>query len=161
MASIKPIQGWGTKDDYEHLYRHANMVRPYEYILELGSHIGKSAAVFLMGDCNNIILVDVWDGWVNSRGTFIDTFAECKQNVGFNNRIVMIQGATSDLCTLQAVQEKTKNKQYGFLYVDGDHTYHGVCNDIRNYVLPLVPVGRFVAFHDYARDYPEIIQAIN
>jgi cephalosporin hydroxylase len=53
--------------------------------------------------------------------------------------------------TLDKTKEIFNNKQVDFLFIDGDHTYHGVKSDFDMYS-PLVRKGGIVAFHDIGKN---------
>lgn len=54
-----------------------------------------------------------------------------------------------------------KDNELDFIYIDGDHRYEGVKNDIKNYYSK-VKIGGLIAGHDYdkRRDFG-IVQAVN
>ena len=157
MEFIKPIQGWGTREDYFDLYRLSLLCPADSYILELGSHIGKSATVMLLhSQVRRLILSDLWDGYLG-----LDTYYECVKNmVPYEYRIKMVKGDNSLPEIKTNILSHIGARPYGLLYVDADHTYESVKRDIANYVEPLVPLYDVVAFHDYNSDHPQVVHAI-
>jgi cephalosporin hydroxylase len=63
-------------------------------------------------------------------------------------RVELVMPVNShDPQTLVRVREVLRGRPVDFLFVDGDHTYEGVCADVELY-LPLVRPGGIAAFHD-------------
>lgn len=58
------------------------------------------------------------------------------------------------------VAKTFKNESIDCLFIDGDHTYHGVVEDIKNW-LPLVRKGGSIIFDDYSHSYQGLVLAVD
>ena len=79
-----------------------------------------------------------------------DDYAQTIRNLmaRFNlppERLELIKGSSTD----PAVTAKVAGRQFGLIYIDGDHAYDAVCADLRNYA-PRVAPGGFLAMDDAA-----------
>ena len=62
-------------------------------------------------------------------------------------RLHLIPEVSQNATTLESVKKIFNNEQIDFLFIDGDHSYHGVKTDYNMYG-PLVRKGGIIAFHD-------------
>ncbi len=61
------------------------------------------------------------------------------------------EGNSYDPRTVQSVGKFLAGRQFDFLFIDGDHSFHGVKEDFLQY-LPLVRPGGLIGFHDIVPD---------
>lgn len=105
-------------------------------IVEIGTNVGKSLIALAYGQkITNGIPVTSIDIYEHHK------IVENLQNAGvedYANRIVLSS----------ALIAKTWSKPVELLWIDGDHSYLGVCTDIKNWVKHVI-VGGYVVFHDY------------
>jgi len=75
---------------------------------------------------------------------------------GFANyRAQIVQGDTADTA------DKVQDGSLDFVFVDADHSFHGVCRDIRAW-LPKVKLGGFIGGHDYGDpNFPGVEGAVH
>jgi len=66
-------------------------------------------------------------------------------------KLYLIPDASQKPQTLQKTKDIFNNELVDFLFIDGDHTYHGVKTDFEMYS-PLVKNGGIVAFHDIGKN---------
>ena len=70
-------------------------------------------------------------------------FARVQERIKqFGTRPVILRGSSSSVCS------DVPNGTLGLLYIDGDHTYDGVMQDLKLWV-PKVVLGGVVGLHDY------------
>src|SRR5690606_7700055 len=74
----------------------------------------------------------------------------------YGDLIVEVQGNTA-----RAGEQWAGGRTVGLLFIDADHTFDGVTDDLIAWV-PHVAPGGWIAVHDYRNaDYPEIRQAVD
>ena len=132
------------KEEGEQLYKEVMKLPENSLIIEIGAYVGRSTHVLCTTAKlrnSKVISIDpflpAFDGWHNS-----DPKSAFMENVftKFDN-IKLIEGYSNE------VKEQVPN-DIDFIFIDGDHSYEGVKQDIENY-LPKLKPGATVAFHDY------------
>lgn len=68
-----------------------------------------------------------------------------------DRRVVLITGDSVNPDTERRVKETLGGREADFLYINGDHAFHAVSNDFKNYS-PFVRRGGLVGFHDLYTD---------
>ena len=109
-------------------------------VCELGSHVGSSSALFAYY-CKLVYCIDVW---TYIKTDYIPEFENDFDKYvldNFNN-VVKIKSTTID-----AVKRFLDNS-LDLVYVDADHEYESVKEDINNW-LPKIKKGGFIAGHDF------------
>jgi len=138
----------GSKS-YTGLVELAKTLPPINTMVELGSHIGESAAIFLNhARVNRIYCVDVW--WGDVGGEFeseFDVFA------AHHPTVVKIKKFTHDAAA------DFKDGELDFVYIDAKHAYEYVKRDIDLWLPKIKPDG-IIAGHDYVWWLPGVIQAV-
>ena len=80
--------------------------------------------------------------------------ARLYRGFGRDDQIVhVIRADSHEASTVQDVQQRLPEGKIDFLFIDGDHSYEGVCRDFELYS-PLVEAGGLVAFHDIVPSGP-------
>jgi hypothetical protein len=140
--------------DFEDVYRNAVAnAPPVAHFVEVGSWVGKSAsflAVEIVNSGKQIRLdcVDTWLGSVSEldmirRAEGRDLLAEFRNNVGrsgLNVRPVRLPSAVA--------AKLYEDESLDFVFIDGDHEYHAVRDDLSVW-LPKLKWGGTLAGHDY------------
>ncbi len=114
-------------------------IKPNMNVLELGSHNGVSTNLFAKY-ANHVTCVDM----ANTIG--INNVVNTNTNVTFHNMLF------SDFF-------KTNTSKFDLIYIDGDHTYESVLNDIEN-SLPLLTYNGVMCGHDCNEFTPGVEQAV-
>jgi len=78
---------------------------------------------------------NVWPTWAKANKT----------------KLYLIPDSSQKQQTLDKAKDIFKGEQIDFLFIDGDHTYHGVKKDFEMYG-PLVRSGGIIAFHDIGKN---------
>ncbi len=145
------IDGWFT---FDQLYR--EVVRKFDngVFVEIGAWLGKSTsfmAVEIINQNKNIqfYCVDTWEG--------------SDESIHKNNQLVIDKKLFDQfLLNIEPVKNKIipyrmtstqasklfENNSVDFCFIDGDHSYEGVKNDLENWY-PKVKKGGIIAGHDY------------
>lgn len=106
-------------------------------ILEIGMHRGGSMMVWYeMLDPALLIGVDM---------------DKPKWELGRLDNIWVIQGDSHSYAVSNQIKKRLGDDYLDFLFIDGDHTYDGVCKDFDMYS-PFVRDGGIIAFHDICVD---------
>jgi predicted O-methyltransferase YrrM len=138
--------------DYEDLY--SDMVNKFpsgSHFVELGVWFGRSAAYMAVEIVNSgkQIQLDIVDNFLKSP---IERATNSLNEFDFVN---IIQGNTAE------VAAQYRNKSLDFVFVDADHSAHGVSMDIMAW-LPKMKRGGVLAGHDYENwRYPELKVAVD
>lgn len=76
-------------------------------------------------------------------------------------KVELINGNSHDIETLNQLISKLNGEKIDLLFIDGDHTYDGVINDIEKYI-PLVSSGGIIMFDNYgSKGWPEVLPAVD
>jgi len=111
--------------------------------VEIGSYLGASALFLASGmkeRVGHVYCVDTWKNEGMSEGER-DTFDEFFKNIRLlKDFITPLRGCSTEVA-------KTFDKGIDLIFIDGDHEYAGVKDDIESW-LPKVKNGGVVVFHD-------------
>lgn len=135
-----------------------------EKLLYAGAEVGVAEGRFsltLMGwGFKKLYLVDIWKhmpiaGDGGSPQEWHDkNYKEAKERMQpFGKKVTFLKGESNKMV------DKVKDDSLGFVYLDGNHSYEGVKEDL-NLWLPKVKSGGVVAGHDYNHLYG-VMQAVN
>ncbi len=121
-------------------------------MIEIGSFAGESTELFIRsGKVKKIICIDPWSDKIyfpmrlTGNAVFMsfqNRIAKLKYELDSLPEIVVSRRLSSDAAPL------LKDNEYDFIYIDGDHSYNGVKEDINNY-LPKLKLDGILAGHDY------------
>jgi len=158
LKEINKITGHVGLNEGELLFKIAKSLKDNSVIVEIGSFLGKSSCFIAEGigskNCK-LFSIDTWynDCMEENRGK--DVFPNFLENTKpYNDKIKPLRGYSHEV-------RKTwpEERQIDFLWVDGDHSYRGVKQDIEDWV-PLVKKNSIICFHDY-RDEPDVKKAVD
>jgi len=166
LETMREIPGWLSDAEAELLIAtglKACCRNRQAHLLEVGSYQGK--ATVLLGlvaksVCKElkVYAVDTHDGLLGSKDQglhqFEPSFESFIQNIhkaGLAATVVPVQSAS---------REVNLQEDLGMLLIDGLHDYASVSEDFRKFFPLLVP-GGYVAFHDYADYFPDVIAFVN
>lgn len=129
-------------------------------MIEIGSYMGESTMLFASSQLfNKIYAIDpyIGDEPFNSLSeiTWKDVKEQFNINTRFFNNIELIQEYS------QYAVSKFEDKSIDFIYIDANHTYESVKNDLQLY-LPKLKSNSVIAGHDYCDiKWPGVIKAVN
>jgi predicted O-methyltransferase YrrM len=149
ISPVTGVPGWESDDEEAKLSFYAGQV-PYDgLIVEIGAEYGRSAAAFLKGSLGHnvrVISVDLWPMYHpvvgDLRAAFTSNLVEAARGISLLNKTIKGDSSTVGSSLPQEVRPD-------LLFIDGDHTYGGVCKDIKAWS-PRVLVGGVMIFHDVA-----------
>jgi len=121
-------------------------------MIEIGSFAGESTEVFIRsGKIKKLVVIEPWDDAIfepmNLKGTQVQR--------AFNNRIQKLTDggiAMPELVIAKRLSSDAapllEDGAYDFVYIDGEHSYAAVIEDIKNY-LPKLKASGILGGHDY------------
>ena len=113
-------------------------------LLEIGSYLGASACYIASTISDNsssrLYCVDTWENDAMSEGKQETYSLFLNNTVRYRNRIVALRGKSKSI-------GKSFNNKINFIFFDGDHSYHGIREDVQVW-LPKLDSGSIVVFHD-------------
>lgn len=115
-------------------------------ILEIGSWLGAGSTRIFVEYADLVVCVDHWKGNENAEHKKLvelcDPYSVFQENTkSFSDKIVTIRSDST------VVGEVLTNRQFDFVFIDGDHRYSQTILDIRN-CLPKVREGGMICGHD-------------
>jgi predicted O-methyltransferase YrrM len=118
-------------------------------MLEVGSFAGESALMFYnSGKFKSITCVDVWE---DPHGAKRMAYAEESFNKRLGGKVTKIKAAFTERLNLP---------KFDFIYIDADHNYESVKQDIQLAKKLIKPNG-IIAGHDYSHGFAGLMNAVN
>ena len=135
---------WNKKSNRRHFLKHLIDTNSFSTILEVGVRDGRTT-FHLLDQCPTIKKYYGVD--TNISLFYNDTIAN-----KYNDKLIAIQGMSQD------VHHKIDDASCDLIFIDADHSYPAVKQDIINYTPKLKP-GGILSGHDI--DFPGVNQAVN
>jgi predicted O-methyltransferase YrrM len=128
----------------------AKSLPPMLRMVEVGSHIGESARIFLDNTTvEKIFCVDDWSGNNGEeREAEFDKFCDTQPKI------------TKVKLNSLAASEWFMPNVLDFVYIDADHSYGHIKQDIALWT-PKVKVGGYIGGHDYTWKFKDVILAVS
>ncbi len=128
---------------------------------ELGVAEGNFSRDLLEAGIDKLFLVDVWNHLPKVKGDGNSPQAWHNQNYDqtkakvkpYYDKVTFLRGRTVDMA------DKVEDESLSLLYIDADHSYQGVMNDLVTWV-PKVVKGGVVALHDYENENYGVKEAV-
>jgi len=126
-----------------------------ERILELGSYHGRSALAMLDNSAAHLWCVDSWCS--SGRRTKITK----KDHQVFLDNVAVVRDRITvlEMFTVDAAKQ-LQHLSFDMIFIDADHSYEAARADITNY-LPLLRSGGLMCGHDYNKNHPGVVRAVN
>lgn len=145
----RQVYGWMNEDERMALRRWAFGAKA----LEVGCYEGLSTSQ-IAATANHVTVIDTFDGRATGRERDTETaFHENMRTCGVQNRIFAIKGES------QKVLPCLEEKAFGFVFIDGDHSYEAVSEDAR-IARSLLAEGGALAFHDFDQGHPGVVRTV-
>jgi len=130
----------------EGLHRLCKDVKNRDSMVEIGSWGGESAVIFAQY-FKSVICVDPWED--------PDVFA------AFLERTMPHKNIRYMIMTSAEAADSFPSESLSFVYIDGNHKYEAVRNDLRLW-LPKIMVGGRISGHDYKeKSHMDVVRAVN
>src|SRR6056297_928456 len=136
----------------------ASIIGKSSTVVEIGCYEGQSTRIFAEL-CDKVIAVDPWksgydDNDILSNSNLEHAYGEFKKRTKDYKNIDVIRNTS-----IQAAKEIEDNS-IDAVYIDGEHTYTAVKNDIKTW-LPKLKVGGILSGHDYIQGWNDVIKAVD
>ena len=133
----------GLLDLVEHIKDRVNTM------VEIGSFRGESTSLFAR-TINKVYAIDPFTWCSGTAETDFDNLTK-----DFTN-ITKIKKYSNDPEVLNQFEDKSLD----FVYIDGDHSYNAVMNDIKNWI-PKIKDNGLIGGHDYHTGLLDVVNAVN
>ena len=155
------LEGWMTDNELEWL---ANTARDKQVIVEFGSHCGKSTRALADNSpiTSRIYAVDPWSGeYKDTENKQWDVLGGSRWNDFQQNLFNYINAGKVIPVRMLSTDFRLPNDKADFVFIDGDHRYEAVLDDIVNAMTWMKP-GGILSGHDYNHEaWPGVAQAVN
>jgi predicted O-methyltransferase YrrM len=157
FSSTSSIVTHLTEDEKIFIYNRARMLPKGSQIVEIGSYLGASSCFLAEGGRGRVSKVYCVDTWLNdamSEGSR-DTYTEFLTNTKpYSEIIIPLRGNSVDI-------GRSFHQTVDLVFLDADHSYEAVSNDLRTWIPKLRPNG-WLLLHDYgwAKGVQQAIQEI-
>jgi predicted O-methyltransferase YrrM len=142
----------------------AEQASKHKMIAEVGSYLGRSTRAMADNTSGVIYAVDTWKGTLADEkfpkepheGYFLDEFTKNLGDHLWNGTVKALR-----MTSLEAAAAFSGDgTRFGFIFIDGDHSYESVRNDILAW-RPLLEKGGTISGHDFdIGGYPGVVQAV-
>ncbi len=145
------IPGWLSKEEGIALNRYSKD----KNCLEIGSYKGRSSS-YIASSANTLVCIDSFkaDGSGQEQQIAYTTLNEFLENTKKFNNIAPFIGES------YKVHHQFKEEQFDLIFIDGMHDYESVMRDINDY-WPKLKNGGIMCLHDYQKDWPGVIKAVD
>lgn len=157
------IDGWMAVPELEFL---ASQARVNKRIIELGSFLGRSTRALADNTEGKVLAIDHWRGpndvEIAGREFLFESFVEnLKDRIDSGVCIPWNIDHRDIDARLACVQMENAwgTHSADMIFIDGDHSYSAVHQDISNF-LPLLEPGGLLCGHDYNFNYPGLLKAV-
>jgi predicted O-methyltransferase YrrM len=160
ISKALEINGWLNAEEATWL---AEQAQKAKLIAEVGSWCGRSTRAMADNTNGLIYAVDTWKGTAADEnfpkelyeGYFLDEFTRNLGDHLWNGTVTAFR-----MTSLEAAAKfAEKGLKFDFIFLDGDHSYESIRNDILAW-RPLMREGGVFAGHDYDSGYPGVVQAV-
>ena len=158
MKTTLQIEGWfNHQAAYDYLL--ANMPKDGTFV-ELGAWLGKSSSYLCdKATGQNIVIVDSFKGTAE----YLDSYYQLAKTKDIYKLFTENMGDrkyTAIKATSKAAARKFKDESLDVVFIDLDHSYEAVKEDIKLW-LPKVKKGGYIAGDDYHENWKGVIQAVD
>lgn len=150
------VDGWMSEVELVWL---ANAAYNCKSIVEFGSFMGRSTRAMADNSDNDckIYAVDPWSGFYPGVIPPISTYV---LPIFTKNLLEYIESGKVKACRMYS-DSFTLDEKVDMVFIDGDHSYEGVINDINKAISLLKPNG-LLCGHDYDdKNWPGTVKAVN
>lgn len=153
MDLVSGVSGWTSEVELDLLYQYASQVTGA--IVEIGSWQGRSTIALAQGakiSGQKVYAIDTFHGGENTPelekyftkenpDNILQKFQVNIQRSGLEDYVIVKRGLSNEII-------KQWTEPIGMIFIDGDHSYQAVKQDINDW-MPFLEIGGIAAFHDY------------
>ena len=153
MKDINPINVRPAIQFIKNIFKDKDLIG-----LELGVNRGLNAKSIIENlNIKKLFLVDIWKNYYYIPKNANKNYLFVKQIFKNDNRIEIIKGKSLEVC-------KNFNNMLDFIYIDSNHSYNDVYNDLLNWITK-IKINGIISGHDidsYSLDYeaPQVYPAV-
>lgn len=167
LNQAKSIQGWMSETELDWL---ATTAAKKSLIIEVGSWKGRSTKALAMATSGVVYAVDHWKGSTGSDSLTNQEVTERGSETIFQlfqknlapeialGKVIIVH--SERLLALQQLQTLLAGKKADLIFIDADHLYEMVQEDITNY-LPLLAPNGILSGHDYSNTWLGVKRAVD
>lgn len=141
LSHITGCPGWESDEEQDYLLSRAKEVPAGGQIVEIGGEYGMSASIFCRGAKKDVTITTVDLFPDRPEGNLLDIHRANMAEAGYAGR--------SEQISADSRTYEWNGGPIDCLFIDGDHSYEAVKDDIASWV-KFVKVGGVVVFHDCA-----------
>ena len=161
--TVNGVLGYAVPADIQTLYDSVRCIRSeHAVIVEIGSFCGLSACIFAHslrrhGLTGQVFCIDLWDTYVEMNpsaketGFFAYKSGQLRQLFDHYTKTAAATGIVPICEDSAQAWRRFPDESIDLLFVDGDHSFEGCLNDLRNWYPKMKPQGIIVG-HDYDWD---------
>jgi predicted O-methyltransferase YrrM len=166
LEKAKAVRGWMNNHELEWL---ATVSKRATVIIEVGCAYGRTTRAIVDNSyCSTLYAVDTWRGspseltnnhedFKNDKGDF--AFLEFCKEMFYSIRTSKVVPLRMDSANAAQLLS-SMNVKADLIFIDADHSYESVKEDIQNYS-PLVAMGGILAGHDFQTNpWPDVTKAV-
>ncbi len=127
-------------------------------MVELGSYKGDSTEVWAKY-FKTVYAVDPWETGYDDQDMASNLNGAAIEEV-FDRRLMMCSNVRKIKRLSRDAVDDFDDRSLDFVYIDAEHTYRAVRNDIVSW-LPKICSKGFIGGHDYKKKWPGVIEAVN
>lgn len=167
LSLLRPIEGWFSEAEATELMSVAARALselPHDHsIVEIGSYQGRStvalaSVVRRVRPGQQVVAIDPHDGEISSAGRSnefrpptYESFCRNLERAGLSSDVRPVRQRSTEVAWQGPI---------GLLLVDGWHDYASVSGDFAHFDQWVGP-GGYIAFHDYAPNFPDVIRFVD
>ena len=143
------------EDKLDNLKFHSNETK----MIEIGSYMGESTLMFAAsGMFKEIHCIDPFKGYIPDFPTgtggysWVEVKAEYEMNTRYFDNITLHEDFSYN------VVDEFKNYDYDFVNIDGSNSYKDTYRDIELYLPKAI---QFIGGHNYKKEFPGVIEAVD
>ena len=164
------IEGWMAPEELSWL---ASTASKCSTIIEVGSWKGRSTKALAMATPGLVYAIDTWEGSkFNYPRVTRDEVKKYGSAAIFNifqknlapeiqeHKLIPLHADSNNPDDVRKIKDLLGEKKAEMIFIDADHSYQCVKQDILNF-LPLLAEKGIISGHDYAFAYPGVVQAVD
>lgn len=152
LQEVEKFPGWMQENELRWIHEAAASLQPNQFWVELGVHTGRSAlcTILSLPPWAVFVGVDICLGSHVGFSTFIDRATYLRPDI----KLMLMKMSSKEACKL------FQSESVHSVFIDANHTYESVMEDITLWKNRLVPSG-ILAGHDYIPEFPGVVRAVN
>jgi predicted O-methyltransferase YrrM len=157
ITRAQQIEGWMADSELLWLAEQASQ---HQKIVEIGSWKGRSTRALADNTSGIVYAVDTWKGSDETRELLTGRPEQWLVNEFWHNMVGVENNVRAVQATSLDAAEMFQGVKLDMVFIDAAHDYESVKSDILAW-LPLLVSGGLFCGHDYQRNWPGVMQAVD